>query len=402
MSEPQLVCPYCQLQMSGCVLDTSHNAWCPRCNSAIAEGPHLAVPWMVSLALVLLTASLGLLALPLVDFEVLGIETKATLLGGIITLAQEGQWIPSLMVFFCALAAPVLLSVLLLFVIFGPDGYMRRQSLVALGYLKEWCMLDILLVGLCVSMVKLAELGDLELGAGMACLTLGQLAMAALVQGVRPVVLWQSIAEQPMTPIKGLRACPRCHALSVASAHHCWRCHKVLESRPTSGRRFCWVLLLASTILLVPANVLPITYTTSFGSTSPDTIFSGVVTLYSAGSPVIAAIVFLASVVVPIGKIIMMGQILYWSRSSTMDAKRAHKLFRLVHFIGRWSMLDIFVIAIMVTLVDQGLLSQFQVGPAATPFALVVVLTMVAAMRFDTRWLWIQDEKNRRQTDGQT
>ncbi|WKE67381.1 PqiA/YebS family transporter subunit [Gallaecimonas kandeliae] len=402
MSEPQLVCPYCQLQMSGCVLDTSHNAWCPRCGSAIAEGPHLAVRWMVSLALVLLGASLSLLVMPLISFDVLGLETDATLLSGITKLAQEGQWLPSLMVFLTALAAPVLVSVLLLVVLFAPDGYMRRQSLVALGHLKEWCMLDILLVGLCVSMVKLADIGDLNIKAGMACLIMGQLAMAALIQGIRPVMLWQSIAEQPMTPIKGLRPCAGCHALNVPTAVHCWRCQRLLESRPRQGKQLCWMLLLASVILLVPANVLPMSFTTSFGSTGSDTIFTGVVTLARNGSPTIAAIVFIASVVVPIGKILLLSTILYLSDHKSLAPRTAQKIYRLVHFIGRWSMLDIFVIAIMVTLVDQGFLSQFRVGPAATPFALVVVLTMVAAMRFDTRWLWIQDEKRRRQNVGQT
>ncbi|WP_192954868.1 paraquat-inducible protein A [Gallaecimonas mangrovi] len=401
MSEPQLICPFCQLHMTGCVVDTTHNAWCPRCGGVIAEGRHFKTRSMVGLAMALATGTLGVLFLPLLSFSVFGIRSDATLLKGIVALAQQGQWLPSILVFLTALAIPLLMSFLLLFVLFAPDSYMCRQSLVALRYFKEWCMLDILLVGLCVSMVKLGDFGDLQLKAGMWCLVLGQLAMAALLQGIRPVLLWQRIAEQPVSHnAKGLRCCVHCYAMNVPSAQHCWRCHRQLESRPIQGRRFCWTLLIASAVLLLPANLLPISYTTSFGSTEADTIFSGVLALSNSGNAGIALVVFVASIVVPVGKILLMGTILFWSKGSQLSPKRAQKLFKLVHFIGRWSMLDIFVIAIMVTLVDQGVLSRFQVGPAATPFALVVVLTMLVTMRFDTRWLWIQDEKNRRQSDG--
>lgn len=400
MSEPQIVCPHCLLHMSGCALDTGHNAWCPRCGGAIAEGRHMKSRTMVALAMTLSLGTLCLLFMPLMSFSVFGISTDATLLNGIINLAQDGQWIPSFLVFLTALAAPILMSCLLLFVLFAPDSHMRRQSMVALGYLKEWCMLDILLVGLCVSMVKLGDIGDLHLKAGMWSLVLGQLAMAALLQGIRPAELWQRIAEQPLKNVDGLRSCVRCYAFNVASAEYCWRCQRHLESRPTQGRRLCWMLLIASCVLLVPANFLPISYTTSFGSTGADTILSGVLTLSNAGSPGIAVLVFVASIVVPVGKILLLGIILYRSKGHEFSPRRAQKLYKLVHFVGRWSMLDIFVITIMVTLVDQGVLSQFEVGPAATPFAMVVVLTMLVTMRFDTRWLWIQDEKKRRQRDG--
>lgn len=400
MSDAQLVCPHCQLHMQGCVLDLSQRAWCPRCGAPIADGSPLATRWLTALALVLLTASLSLLVLPLLGFSVVGIHNEATLLGGIIKLAQEGQWLPSMLVFLTALVVPCLLAILLLIVLFAPDGYMRRQSMVALGELREWCMLDILLVGLCVSMVKLADIGDLHFRSGILALVLGQLAMAALIQGIRPAVLWQRIASQPPTAVTGLRACPRCHGLNAAGAHRCWRCQQWLESRPVSGKRLCWSLLAASVILLIPANVLAMSYTTHFGATGSDTIFSGVITLAKNGSPSIAVIVFVASIVVPVGKILMLGTILVQSQRQQFSPRRAQQLYRVVNFIGRWSMLDIFVIAIMVTLVDQGLLSQFRVGPAATPFAMVVLLTMFAARRFDTRWLWIQDERNRRQKAG--
>ncbi|WP_341504071.1 PqiA/YebS family transporter subunit [Gallaecimonas sp. GXIMD4217] len=382
------------------MLDPRHRAWCPRCQAPVAEGRPLALRWLVALAGVLLFCTLTLLAQPMLHFGLPGQTNAATLMGGILSLAEQGQWLPSFLVFLTGAAAPTLLPLLLLYTLFGPDGYMRRQALSALCHLREWCMLDVLLVGLCVSLVKLVGMAELQADWGLATLVLGQLAMAGLIQGIRPAVLWQRIAPQAQQGLAGSRACPRCHALNVPTAHGCWRCHHRLESRPAQGKALCWALLAASTILLVPANVLPISYLTAWGATTPDTIFSGVLSLVRSGYPIIAVIVFVASIVVPVGKILILSFILLVHDKGIFKPVQLQKLYRLVAFIGRWSMLDIFVMAIMVTLIQQGLLSEFRVGPAATPFAMVVVLTMLAAGRFDTRWLWMKNERQRRQEPG--
>jgi len=141
--------------------------------------------------------------------------------------------------------------------------------------------------------------------------------------------------------------------------------------------------------MYIPANVYPIMTTTSLGHTSPSTIIGGVVELVQLGSWPVAAVIFIASVIVPVGKLVALAWLcLVVSRSSELNAAVRTRLYRLTEFIGRWSMIDIFVVAILVALIRAGSLMSITPGPAALAFGAVVVITMLAAMTFDPRLLW--------------
>ena len=147
--------------------------------------------------------------------------------------------------------------------------------------------------------------------------------------------------------------------------------------------------MLAAAILFVPANLLPIMTTTSLLGTQQDTIMSGVVFLWQSGSWPLAAVVFFASVMVPLLKIIAL---VYLAASAQRRSRRQPlqrtRLYRLVEFVGRWSMLDIYVVAILAALVQIQSLASINPGPGAVAFAAVVVLTMLSALSFDPRLIW--------------
>ncbi|WP_076413617.1 paraquat-inducible protein A [Shewanella sp. UCD-KL12] len=187
----------------------------------------------------------------------------------------------------------------------------------------------------------------------------------------------------------GLTPCPSCQQLSVHKNVHCSRCGAKLELRDYSSLQKSWALLITAAILLIPANVYPITIFTSQGQTRHDTIFTGITHLVDLDIIPIAIILFTASILVPILKIV--GLTVYLAAISfqlPISKKRLMTGFHIIEWIGRWSMLDLFVISITAALVNMGQLLDAKPGPAATAFALVILLTQVAAKVLDTRLLW--------------
>ena len=160
----------------------------------------------------------------------------------------------------------------------------------------------------------------------------------------------------------------------------------------------CWALLIAAYILYVPANLLTMMETGSLISYRKDTIISGVVELWTTGSWVVAVIVFIASVTIPLLKMISLTLLLVsvQRRSSWLPRQRT-RLYRMVELVGRWSMLDIYVVTLLAALVQLGAMATVKAGPAALAFGAVVVLTMLASMQFDPRLIWDPLQKERTQ-----
>jgi paraquat-inducible protein A len=190
----------------------------------------------------------------------------------------------------------------------------------------------------------------------------------------------------------GLVVCLDCRMTvrGVKAPHsRCPRCHAHLHERKPSSLAVTTALLVSAAVLYVPANLLPVMDTRTFYDNESDTIMSGVLVLLHSGSWPIAALVFIASIVVPALKILALGVLLYsaWRRSPRGRLQRS-QLFRLVEFIGRWSMLDIYAISLLATLVQIQSFASISVGWGAWAFGAVVVLTLLAAHTFDERLLW--------------
>jgi paraquat-inducible protein A len=169
----------------------------------------------------------------------------------------------------------------------------------------------------------------------------------------------------------------------------CPRCGAHLHLRKQNSILRTWSLVIAAFIFYIPANLLPVTVTTYLGSTQTDTILSGVIFFMQTGSWGIALIIFVASIVVPIAKLMVLSGLLLsvQRRSRWRPAERA-RLYRITEAVGRWSMLDVFVVTVLVALVRLGYVTTIEAGAGIVYFAAVVVLTMIAAMTFDPRLIW--------------
>ncbi len=200
----------------------------------------------------------------------------------------------------------------------------------------------------------------------------------------------------------GLVACHRCHLLNrrTDGPADCPRCGTPLHTRKPNSIARTWALVVAAMIFYIPANVLPITHTTSLGKVQSDTIMSGVIYFIHSGSWPVALVIFIASVFVPLLKLLILsGLLISVQRHWQWRPVDRTRLYRITEVIGRWSMLDIFVVTILVALVNLGALATIEAGPGALFFAAVVVITMLAAEAFDPRLIWDNLENRHDRTD---
>ncbi|WP_413692971.1 paraquat-inducible protein A [Pseudoalteromonas sp. KJ10-2] len=185
--------------------------------------------------------------------------------------------------------------------------------------------------------------------------------------------------------------CKECDRPSTISQHktHCPHCGTPISVRTKHSIQKTWALLCIAFIFIFPANIYPITFLVKNNEAYPDTIFSGIMTLVSTGMPGIALIVFVASMLVPVLKIIALAVISLAAHFKwKMNPKRQLLAYTIVDWIGRWSILDLFVISIMMAVFDKGNLLSVYPGIAATSFTVVVITTLFAAQSFDTRLIW--------------
>jgi paraquat-inducible protein A len=209
------------------------------------------------------------------------------------------------------------------------------------------------------------------------------------------------MAETTMKPIPYTArnasriSCHSCHLLcridfsKIGESLVCPRCGSIMHQRKPNSLRRTWALVLAAVIFYIPANLLPITVVVSLGKEQSDTIMSGVIYFIHTGMWAIALVIFVASILVPMLKLIMLTFLLITvQRKSAWRPKDRTRLYRITEAVGRWSMVDIYVVTILVALVDLGNLATIKVGPGAGFFAAVVVITMFAAMSFDPRLIW--------------
>jgi len=200
-----------------------------------------------------------------------------------------------------------------------------------------------------------------------------------------------SNSAAPITPV--LLSCHACGQLSRLPLGHerarCPLCHSALSKRKSASLERSAAYLLAALICYFPANILPIMRTSTVFGAQDDTILSGIVYLWSAGSWPLAVVVFVASILVPLLKIFSMSFLLLSVRFGWRWAPlQRTRLYRLLEIVGPWSMLDIYVVALLVALVKLQSLATIEAEPGVLAFAAVVVLTMLSAMAFDPRLIW--------------
>ena len=415
-----IACPDCDLQQSIPRLPPGGSARCARCRVTIARNP--VDPIGRPLALTLAAAFVYVIAntAPLMALSAVGREASTTIMGGAREMWMRGSEIAAVFVAFCAVVAPGAFIAFMLAVLIAarraPAPRWVGRVLRVAALVEPWSMNEVMLLGILVALIKIAHLATVIPGIALYAVGVLVVLLAIVAMIFEPRAIWQRVAwadgslppalrprrpggggERPaarwVSAHPGLISCTACGLLSRPAGPgqlgRCPRCGATLAERHRFSIQTTWALLIAAAILFVPAMAFPVLVTTTLGATESSTILSGVVFLYHEGSWMLALIVLVASVVVPIGKLVALGYLLVSVQRRSLKANHDRtRLYRLVELIGRWSMLDVFVVAFITALVQLDPLMSVAPGLGVVYFMAVVVLTMIAAHSFDPRLIW--------------
>ncbi|RJT21388.1 membrane integrity lipid transport subunit YebS [Buttiauxella izardii] len=397
-------CPQCDTLFSLPLVKSSQSAYCPRCDAKVYHGRDWSLTRLAAMAVAMLLLMPVAFSEPLVRIYLLGTRIDANLFQGIWQMTSQGDPLTAAMVMFCAVGAPATLVAGIAYLYFGHIlGMNLRPVLLMLEKLKEWVMLDIYLVAIGVACIKVREFAFIQPGVGLvAFIALVILSLLTLIH-LNMEQLWSRFYPQrpPRAWNPQLRVCLGCHFTGVPDNRgRCPRCHVPLRERRRHSLQKSWAALIGSLVFLLPANLLPISILYVNGSRQEDTILSGILSLASSNVAV-AAVVFIASILVPFTKVIVLISLLVSIHfKCEKGLKTRITLLRFITWIGRWSILDLFVISLTMSLVNRDQLLAFTMGPAAFYFGAAVILTILAVEWLDSRLLWDAHESgNARFTD---
>lgn len=399
------LCHQCDLLQRSPPLPVGGASRCRRCGQPL----HRHRPDSLGRTLALTLTGLILFgianAFPFLSFEMQGQASEVTLFSAVMDLYGQGQWAVASVVLFTSILAPGIQLLLLLVVLLA----LRRDRLPRglpslfrwLQTLTPWGMLDVLMIATLVAVVKLSGMADILIGTALFALAALIFVLAAAQAALDPDLVWERI---PIDPASGLPShankrplgCPVCElvvpegdALQDGQRLRCPRCAGVLHARKPQSLQRTWALVITALVLYVPANTFPIMSVTSLGQTQSDTILSGVIYLIRHDMWPLALIVFIASVFVPLLKLLVLVYLMlsvHWR--STWRPRDRTRLYRATEAIGRWSMVDIYVVTLLVALVRLGNLASVEAEPGALFFCAVVIFTMLAATTFEPRLIW--------------
>lgn len=400
-----VACHECDLLMRKPQLQHDEKAQCPRCGYELYAHRHNLVNRSLALVLTALLLYVPANFLPIMQLHLLGQTSDDTVWSGVLGLYNSEMRGIAVVVFLCSMAIPLLKLLCQLAVLLSIRLDIGRSYGLLIyriyHHLREWGMLEVYFMGVLVAIVKLVDLAELSIGLGLVCFVSLLLVQVWLEVVMSPHQIWVALSgRMSMRAIDaGILVCNECHELNRQEADStsqtCTRCGATVHARRPNSIVRTWALLITAMILYIPANVLPIMTVSALGQGSPDTIMSGVITLMKHGMLPIAAVVFIASILVPTFKLVGIALLLYSvQRHQPLSARQRILMYRFIEFIGRWSMLDIFVIAILVAVVNFGRIASVEANLGAVAFASVVILTMLAALTFDPRLIWDNTESD--------
>jgi paraquat-inducible protein A len=415
-----IACHECDLLQRETSLLRGGTACCVRCGAELYRDHPDSLDRALAFTLTAMVLFAVANAFPIVGLAVNGDLVETTLFGAARVLYRDGMWPIAGLVFITTILMPFveISAMAYLLLPLRLHGVPHRPELAFrfLHLAKPWGMTEVLILGMLVALVKLAHIASVVPGVALWAFGAVMIVLAATAAAFDPRDVWARIgvarniapgetietrpnASGPTAARASLFVCHDCGLLSKAAAHahegRCARCGAGLHFRKPGSIARTWAFLISAVILYIPANVLPVMDTSSLFGAQEDTILSGVVYLWTSGSWPLAVVVFIASIAVPMLKIIaIMFLVISAQFRSTRLLERRTRIYRLVELVGRWSMLDIYVITILVALVQFSALATIKAGPAAIAFGAVVVLTMFAAMSFDPRLIWDAVEKD--------
>lgn len=402
----QVLCTHCDLVVNLPPLKLNQKAQCPRCHSTLkirwSEPFNRATTFSAAALFMLVLANL----FSFVSLSVAGLSSQISLTSVLeIMVEQRYDLLAFLFMVFVQLL-PAFCMVALFFLSARIPMPYRVKVFFAkwLLLLKPWCMVEIFLVGVLVSFVKLISYGSIGVGPSFIAFCAYCVLHIRAFQYADKDWIWRIVGEPPKIRrlqagktgiIQSVKSCHCCGAILEMKTVHCPRCYSVSHARKKDSIQITMALLIGSIILYFPANLLPIMTTLAFGSSIDSTIMAGVVLLWGGGAYPIALIIFIASVFVPSAKMLAIGWLCWCTKTKKVkDGHRMMQVYEVVEFVGRWSMVDVFVIAVLVGLVSFGNLMNIFPAQGVLFFAVVVMVTMIASTFFDPRLMWDRQTEN--------
>ncbi len=399
---PAFLCHHCGTLHGVRRLPFGVTASCRTCGAVLYRERRSSVERALALTLAAAVLFVVAHAFPFLTFSMEGSTRSGTILGSAAALWADDSWALAVVVVMLVTVIPLGKLGLELWVLLPlwkgrvAPGTFRLFAFADKS--KTWAMTEVYLLAVLVAYVKLSDLASITVGPALWAFAGLILCLAAADNILDRRAVWWRL--QPQNTMRALgrpnRVVAACHTCDQVVAlpddghgYRCPRCTAVLHARKPRALARSWALLLAAAVLYVPANILPVMTVTSFGRAQADTILSGVIALVEAGMLPVALLVFFASVTVPLLKLVGLGFLLVSVQLGWTGKRRDRtRLYRIIEQVGRWSMIDIFMIAILAVLVDLGEIARIEPGPGALAFAAVVVLTMLAARAFEPRLIW--------------
>ncbi len=412
MTRPQLrECPGCGLFQIVPAMAPDLRCACTRCGTILRVTRHNPL----NRHLALIVAAVVLFAIVwlalLMKVSTAGIVRETTLESGPRELVARGLWPLALAVAFTTAWAPLGKFLATFYVLLGlkmrrPPPRMRDAFLLS-RRLNTWCMLEVLLLGVFVAYTKLGGLVTIEIGPAVYALGLLTVVWLWAELALDPQAVWDELerrgethlpmtGERPLAWRHGAAGCEGCGlvCMPAETEGRCPRCGSWVHERKPGSLSRTWALVLAAMVLYIPANVYPVLTVMQLGAGQPSTILGGVEELLSSGMYPLAALVFFASILVPLFKLLGLGTMLAATQVGRPEAgasfllRQRTMLYHIVTWIGRWSMVDIFMESLLGALVQFGRAVTIEPGVGALAFCAVVFITIFAAEAFDPRLMW--------------
>jgi len=394
-----MACPDCGTLQRLPTSTRGEQLHCRRCgrrfSSVLPASPDAALALVLAAAVLWVPACLA----PLMSVEAGGAVRTTGLTGCVQALWGAGYApLAALVAVLMILVPSAYLALLALVLLKVHGGRVQRarwpaRALRLTGELQPWLMLEVFVIGGCVAYTRMQTVAQVSLGAAGWCLLGCALLLLAAIAALDRRAVWRLLPAPAAGPPAARVACRHCELLT-SPAGHCPRCGARLHARKPRSLERTAALVLAGCVLYLPANLLPVISIERYGVRTASTILGGVRELIQANLWLLAAIVFTASVVVPLAKLGVLAALLWLTRRGSPRFLRGRtRVYRVVDVIGRWSNIDVFMISMLVALVQFGALSHVQVERGAVAFAAVVVITMLAAHCFDPRVMWDGGER---------
>lgn len=401
------LCPFCDSIIEIPQINEGERFRCHCCNNVIISLHKSPIVKPLIYSLVALFLFICTELIPFIEVNCSGVSVIMNIRETVTSLYEDDFKVMSAFVYIFMQVIPLFCLISIIIVNFSfllkKQNALQRFLSHNFFIFKNWSMVDVFLIGILVSLIKLYSMVNVTLLGGFICFCLFSFFYINAVNSQKKYFVWNKLLKRKKFEIdlkiindtglkNNLIFCQNCNSINSIHNERCLDCNYKIEKRKNKSLQKSIAFLIAAIILYIPSNLLPMMITVYLGKTSYSTIFEGVQFMWETDSRMVAIIIFIASVMIPILKILILLFIIYSIQfNKTMRLVGKTKLYILTEFIGKWSMVDVFVVTIMTTLLQMGSLLSIYPGFGAISFCAVVLLTMLSANSLDIRNLWIDD-----------